>query len=193
MSFWKKLFGGSDPKPSADRLDRQVNETIERHKEQRRELLHQSYDLSDEDIDKLEAAGFHYKDNGSAIAHYTGFDEYEFEIVGESYYQDELEQIAGPKTDESANFPCIALLICENDNPYDHKAVAIFIHDLKIGHLSRDDARNWRKRLAEDWHEEASVTVDALIVGGWKRKNGDEGSYGVKLDIDEFYEDDDDY
>ena len=50
--------------------------------------------------------------------------------------------------------------------------------DKAVGHLSRSDAVTYRRKYG--------TTVglcDALIVGGWRRSDGDEGHYGVKLDF----------
>ncbi len=111
-----------------------------------------------------------------------GEGDFSFEIVGESYYQDALGSIAGPKTEDSKEVFCEAILVCEPDNPHDSNAIAVFISDKKVGHLSRIDALAYRKSMAKRFKDVPLVKVDAVIVGGWLRDDS-EGSFGVKLDL----------
>jgi hypothetical protein len=73
-----------------------------------------------------------------------------------------------------------ARLVPEADNLYDDEAVRVEIDGRKVGHLSRADARRFRRVRATN-----AVPVKALIVGGWD--HGDEaydrarGSFGVRL------------
>ncbi|WP_395543271.1 HIRAN domain-containing protein [Neotabrizicola sp. sgz301269] len=112
-----------------------------------------------------------------------GEGDFEFEIVGESHYQDALEVIAGRKEEEGKWLECEATLRAEPDNPYDKNAVAVFIRQKKVGYLSRADALAWKIALERRGYVGQDVTCDAVIVGGWKNKSGDEGHYGVKLDL----------
>lgn len=107
---------------------------------------------------------------------------YSQEIVGESFYQSALEQIAGPKTEGGKELLCVAVLICESDNPHDENAVAVTINGKKVGHLSRDDAVSWRRMLKKRLGCLPEVELDAVIVGGWD-DGISEGHYGVKLDL----------
>ena len=99
------------------------------------------------------------------------------DCVGESFYQDALEAIAGRKTEHGWNLPCEAVLICENTNPHDPKAVRVEIQGRHVGYLSRDRARKHRQRFGQ-----RPVHCAALIVGGWN-DNGKSGHFGVKLDL----------
>ncbi|MEE9313735.1 MAG: HIRAN domain-containing protein [Rhizobiaceae bacterium] len=103
----------------------------------------------------------------------------DFDIVGESYYQQNLTKITGGKTEESAEFHCEAKLVPEKNNPHDSNAVKITINGLQVGHLSRDDAADYR-----DWFGSVKAKCDSVIVGGWDRGNRGAGHFGVKLDID---------
>jgi hypothetical protein len=104
---------------------------------------------------------------------------FEFDMVGESFYQNNLEEICGGKTEESAEFECEAVLIPESDSPYDKNAVRVEIEFKQVGHLSRQHAEEYRKILGD------RVSIcDAVIVGGWDRGSDDQGHFGVKLDID---------
>ena len=44
-------------------------------------------------------------------------------------------------------------------------------------------AREYRTRLGEAGIADTIASCDAVVRGGWKRKGGHEGSYGVWLDL----------
>ena len=115
--------------------------------------------------------------------HLDGEGAFDFDIVGESHYQGALENIAGPRTDESVEHECIAHLICEDRNPYDSNAVAVHIDGKKVGYLSCAHAKFWRSTMSKVGRSGQPASVDALIVGGWDRGERGKGSYGVKLDL----------
>lgn len=108
-----------------------------------------------------------------------GRGEYDFDVVGESFYQDALDEICGGKTDEGHDLECTAILQPEPENPYDPNAVAVYIDGLKVGHLDRANARAMTTK-----NPGMTFAARAMIVGGWLRRNGSEGHYGVRLDID---------
>lgn len=113
-------------------------------------------------------------------------DSFDLNVVGESFYQSNIEKITGPRSANGANFQCFAKLICDKENPKDRNAVSVRIDGLIVGHLSKYDARAWRNMLKKAGAGTNEVTVAAEITGGWRRvKNGsvDEGSFGVKLDV----------
>jgi hypothetical protein len=118
--------------------------------------------------------------------HWPPLGDYEFEIVGESNYQQAIAKIAGYHGTHSANKHCIASLIPEDDNPHDKSAVAVEIDGSTVGYLSREDARSFRRRLGRKGLSGQVTTCDALIVGGGTRKNGQRLHYGVRLDIKPF-------
>lgn len=119
----------------------------------------------------------------SVIGNLPGPGNYDFDIVGESNYQDALEEICGGKSEESAEHYTEAVLYLEDDNQYDSKAVRVDIDDHTVGYLSRNNARAYRKQLKSMGHENLICTCKAVIVGGWKRSKSDEGNFGVKLDL----------
>ena len=122
---------------------------------------------------------------GSAKFRWIGDDEFEFDIVGESRRQDSLEAIAGPKTEDGYRLHCKATLFPERNNPHDKNAVAVLIKRKHVGYLARADAQAYRKVLTSIGKDHEPISVDAMIVGGWSRDEGyDEGSFGVKLDLD---------
>lgn len=106
-----------------------------------------------------------------------GEGKFDFDIVGESYYQDALSRICGGKREDGHEHYCTAHLVAEPDNPYDRNAVAVYIEGHKVGHIPRAAAPRMAKSLRGQ-----TAAVDAVIVGGWRRAD-DEGSFGVKLDI----------
>lgn len=76
-----------------------------------------------------------------------------------------------------------AVLVHENDNPYDNKAIRIDIQGMTVGYLSRKDARQYRKKLKEAGHPGITAKCFALIVGGWDRGPENRGHFGVRLDL----------
>jgi hypothetical protein len=107
---------------------------------------------------------------------------FEFDVVGESHYQEALESIAGAKDDESKRHDCVAELVLEDDNPHDNQAILVAIDGKQVGYLSRKHAREFRAELRQQGISVTVCRVPALIVGGWKR-GLDEGHFGVKLDL----------
>lgn len=99
-------------------------------------------------------------------------------VVGESHYQENLALICGKRTEDGVHVITEALLVPEADNPYDPNAVRVEIKGLQVGHLAREAAVAYRQ-LGLD----GKRSYPALITGGWDRGDGDEGGYGVKLDL----------
>jgi len=108
---------------------------------------------------------------------------FEIEVVGESHYQRQLEEICGGRFEDSARVNATAVLILDDGNPYDSKAVRVEINGYVVGHLNRENAREYRKKLKEAGHPRITAQCRALIVGGWDRGNGDCGYFGVRLDL----------
>ncbi|SFK75067.1 hypothetical protein SAMN05216302_101458 [Nitrosomonas aestuarii] len=115
--------------------------------------------------------------------------EYEFEVVGESYYQPAISRIHEEwvANHESVAIPPLdAHLIPDDNNPYDDKAVRIDINQYTVGHLSRDDARSFRRRLGAKKMTGQITKCKAIITGGHDLANGQQASFGVSLDIKPF-------
>lgn len=111
-----------------------------------------------------------------------GDGDYDLQIVGESFYQDALDRICGGKTEDGHEFYCEAVLVREPSNPHDKNAIAVYINDLKVGHINRAQA----KPLTRIFRDQglAGGIAKAVIVGGWAgRRNQSDGHYGVRLDI----------
>lgn len=119
----------------------------------------------------------------AVIANLPGPGTYSLDVVGESYYQVALESICGGRSNSYEERIVEAILIHEDDNPYDNQAISINIHGKKVGHLSRSDARKYRKEMERAGYPGITATCSAMIVGGWDRGGGDQGHFGVKLDL----------
>ena len=108
---------------------------------------------------------------------------FEFNIVGESFYQDALQRLAGGRSEKSADITVEAELSFERDNPTDARAVRVEINGVTVGHLSRSDARQWQRRMRAAGAGGAGARCQAKIVGGWDRGPDQVAFYGVKLDV----------
>lgn len=107
------------------------------------------------------------------------------EVVGESFHQENLRELAGnPRHARRVRVPVTAVLVAEYDNPHDANAVSVWIEGLKVGHLSRYDARNYRTGLlALQERHGAPIALAGVIAGGGM--DGDrKGLLGVFLDHD---------
>lgn len=119
--------------------------------------------------------------------HWPSLGDFEFEVVGESYYQKYLKVIAGNHGKQSAETAVVATLLPVDDNKFDKNAVQILVADNLVGYLTREDAPKFRRRLsASKLGSTAVTTCDALVVGGFMKKNGDTANYGIQLDIKPF-------
>ena len=98
-------------------------------------------------------------------------------VVGVSQYQRVLEAAIVEDADIEA------VLIREDDNPYDDQAVAVLIDGQRAGYLSRIDARRFRADLAAAGDPNLSVRCAARIVGGFETKSGERAHLGLKLDL----------
>lgn len=119
------------------------------------------------------------------IPHIRGTGDYAFPVVGESFYQDAFISIFGAPTEDGYDEVCKAVLVVDDDNPHDPKAVSVFIEHQQVGNLSRADARAFRKQLTKQGFlpQYRSYVVDARVRGGWNRGSRDKGSFGVALDL----------
>jgi hypothetical protein len=101
-------------------------------------------------------------------------------------YQDNLWRIVGGRhsPDGRVREEVYAVLAAEPDNPYDANAVAVWIQDLKVGYLSREDARRYRPGpLALEQQHGRPIALAGVIAGGGMRADGP-GRLGVFLEHD---------
>jgi hypothetical protein len=109
----------------------------------------------------------------------------DLEVVGESFYQSNLWHLAGARQGEQrVRKDICAVLVAEDDNPYDANAVAVWIDGLKVGHLSRENALRYRAGLlAQQEARGMPIALAGVIVGGGIRDDGP-GMLGVFLNHD---------
>lgn len=107
------------------------------------------------------------------------------DVVGESRYQSNLDEVAGPRTHDGVEKLLPAELVFEGvTHPTDPQAVAVLIGGKPVGFLDRDESRDLRLYL----HQELGscpprANCQALVRGGWDRGPDDRGMYGVRLDL----------
>ena len=107
---------------------------------------------------------------------------YDFEIVGESRYQDALEQLCGGRCKEGVEYECTATLTPEPKNRHDPNAIRVDIRRHTVGYLSRPNAADYHRQLKRAGVRAGPMACEAMIVGGWDRR-GQQGHFGVKLDM----------
>lgn len=111
---------------------------------------------------------------------------FEVEVTGESHYQSALQAIAGVHGDDAVELETKALLVPDDGNPYDDKAVKVLVQGRQVGHLSREDARSYRRRLAAKKQGAVAAQCGAMVMGGFIGRDGKRASYGVRLDLKPF-------
>jgi hypothetical protein len=118
--------------------------------------------------------------DGTQVALLDGSDD--LEVVGESYYQDNLWRLAEARPGRNrVRVDICAVLVAEDDNPYDPDAVAVWIDGLKTGHLSRENARQFRPGLLSLQESHGMpIALPGVITGGGMRADGP-GMLGVFL------------
>jgi HIRAN domain len=124
--------------------------------------------------------------SSDAQFHWEPLGTFDFEVVGESNYQGAIGAIAGDHGTESSSAEFTAELVPEDSNEYDSQAVAVRAGGKTLGYLSRQDARSFRRRLAQKNLSNQVTTCAACMVGGGTRRTGERLSYGICLDIKPF-------
>lgn len=105
----------------------------------------------------------------------------EIEIAGESYYQEALVNIFGAYHQESQEIECEAKLVRDSRNSHDKNAIKCFINNLHVGFVNREDAEEIAYSM--DKRNLSIFKVSATVRGGWKRGKGDQGMYGVVVNV----------
>jgi hypothetical protein len=123
--------------------------------------------------------------DGAEVALFDGPET--LEVVGESHYQENLWRLVGGRRDDPGQHVRAgvdAVLVAEDANPHDADAVSVWINGLKVGYLSRHNARRYRPGLLalQDAHRKP-VALTGVIVGGGIRQDGP-GRLGVFLEHD---------
>lgn len=120
--------------------------------------------------------------DGMRVTLLEGYDG--LEVVGESFYQDNLWEVVGGRTRGRVRKDIVAVLVAEHGNQFDSNAVSVWIEGYKVGHLSRADAQRLRSGLlALQRQNSRPVALEGAIVGGGADE-GRTGTLGVFLDYD---------
>jgi len=85
-------------------------------------------------------------------------------VVGEQHYQDNLSKIWGSSTKDEDECITSAILIHDDKNPYDNKAIRVEIDGKHVGHLGKAEARSYRKRMASNGHAGKTASCRAKIT-----------------------------
>lgn len=121
---------------------------------------------------------------GAPVLHWAdGGGQFDVEVLGESRYRDTIRRLAGEHGDGKADARHTALLLPDDANPYEDKAVAVFLSGEMVGYLAPKDALAFRQRLARQEIAGQLTSCDAAVRGGalWEGKRL---AYAVWLDID---------
>jgi HIRAN domain len=122
--------------------------------------------------------------DGMDVQLYEGRED--LEVVGEASYQDNLWRIVGGRSspNDRVRMEVYAVLVAEPDNPYDANAISVWVKGLKVGYLSREDARRYRPGLlALEQKHGKPIALAGAVVGGGIQADGP-GRLGVFLDHD---------
>jgi hypothetical protein len=94
------------------------------------------------------------------------------EVVGESRYQDHLRWIVGDRGDWD-EVAITAVLVPQPDNQYDRNAVQVQVEGGVVGYLSRDDAVDYARGIANLMSTKGTyVALSGVICGGPSRMLG---------------------
>jgi hypothetical protein len=119
---------------------------------------------------------------GEPARHWTDDGRFELEVAGESRYRDTIRRLAGEHGEAPVDARHKALLLPDDANPYEDKAVAVFVAGDMVGYLAPKDALAFRDMLAR--HELAGrlTSTDAAVRGGgmWEGKRL---AHAVTLDV----------
>jgi hypothetical protein len=120
---------------------------------------------------------------GEPVRHWRDAGRFNLEVVGESRYRDTVRALAGEHGGSKADARHKALLLPDDDNPYEDKAVAIFLSGEMVGYLAPKDALALRAMLKREDLEGKLTSCDAAVRGGgtWE---GKQLAYSVWLDLD---------
>ena len=119
---------------------------------------------------------------GAPAHHLTDEGRFASEVENESMYQPAIAKLAGEHGPGNAEEKCLALLVCDDANPFQDKAIAVFIDGQLVGYLSHNDALRLRRNLGRMDMAGQLTSCDAVIRGGglW---NGKRLAYAVWLDL----------
>lgn len=113
--------------------------------------------------------------------HWTNDGNFEFDVVGESHYQRAISQLHSQHQDRE-----FVVQLVPEENEHDSSAIAVYGDGMKVGHLSREDARSFRRRLGAKKLSGQTTTCPAVITGGFEKDDGTRAMFGIQLDMKPF-------
>ncbi len=119
---------------------------------------------------------------GEPVHHWADEGRFQLEVLGESRYSDTIRSLAGEHGEAAANVHHKALLLADDNNPYEDKAVAVFLNSEMVGYLAPKDAASFRTMLARQEITGQLTSTDAVIRGG-QLYDGKRLAYAVWLDV----------
>ena len=107
----------------------------------------------------------------------------DLDVVGESYQQNNLWELAGPRSSEKTRVEVIGYLIPEPENKYDPNAIGVWIQNKKVGFIAKELAREIVDDLLElmSKHNGSLIGLRGVIAGGGHYDDGP-GQLGVFLE-----------
>lgn len=106
--------------------------------------------------------------------------EFPIDVVGESFYGKSFAKICmGKIPEDGVNIVELCRVIPEDDNEHDENAVRVELRGLKVGHLSRDSAKRYRKKYGTHVAE-----CYASLTGGFVLEDGGRANYSVSLEFE---------
>lgn len=109
----------------------------------------------------------------------------DLEVVGESFYQDNLWGLVGGRTGKRVRREGVtAVQVAEHDNRYDANAISVWVDGFKVSHLSRDDAVRLRPGLLGLQQKHGKAIALSVVITGSGADEGRTGTLGVFLDYD---------
>ncbi|WP_426319486.1 hypothetical protein [Pseudoduganella sp. R-43] len=119
---------------------------------------------------------------GEPVHHWSDEGRFQLEVLGESRYSDAIRALAGEHGEAAADARHKALLLADDNNPYEDKAVAVFLNSEMVGYLAPKDAVAFRAMLARQEIGGQLTSTDAVIRGG-QMYEGKRLAYTVLLDV----------
>ncbi|WP_028102146.1 hypothetical protein [Pseudoduganella violaceinigra] len=138
--------------------------------------------MADAPVGKPAGGSYTPLPQGEPVHHWTDEGRFQLEVLGESRYSDTIRELAGEHGDGAADTRLKALLLADDNNPYEDKAVAVFLNSEMVGYLAPKDAMAFRTMLARQAIPGQLTSTDAVIRGG-QLYQGKRLSYTVLLDV----------
>jgi hypothetical protein len=108
---------------------------------------------------------------------YRGSGRCDTDVAGVATYQDNLETICGGRTTQAAKFAVNARVIPDAEAGLTH----VEIRGRRVGHLKPSDAKFLAKQLEKAGVGPCVLKVTAVVLGGRRKKNGENEEFTVKL------------